>query len=248
MPRLYRQINIFILDTLFPITCLLCHKESVWLCPSCVQKITLLSFQVCPYCEKEITTAGRICEKCKKKQFEKNSAPALDALLSATEYREISKLVHLFKYNFVLELGVPLGKLITRSLWQNNLPLPNLIIPVPIHRRKLKWRGFNQAELLALTISQNLTPGIEIPVNANLLYRKKHTKAQMKIKAYKERLANLSDAFALSLGAKEIISGKRILLIDDIATTGATLLECAKVLKSAGATEVTGAIIARQKI
>ena len=213
-----------------------------------MQKISLLSFQVCPYCEKEITPAGGICEKCKRQGFEKNSAPALDGLLSATEYREISKLVHLFKYNFVFELGVPLGKLITRSLWQNNLPLPDLIIPVPIHKRKLKWRGFNQAELLAKAISQNLTPGIEIPVNANLLYRKKYTKAQMKIKAYKERLVNVSDAFALKETAPKSIAGQRILIVDDIATTGATLLECAKVLKSAGAKEVVGAIIARQKI
>ena len=172
----------------------------------------------------------------------------MDALLSATEYREISKLVHLFKYNFIFELGVPLGKIITRGLLQNNPTLPDLIIPVPIHRRKLKWRGFNQAEALARTISQNLTPGIEIPVSLNLLYRKRHTKAQMKIKAYRERLANLTGAFALAPRAKEIISGKRILLVDDIATTGATLLECAKVLKSAGAKEVTGAIMARQKI
>ena len=172
----------------------------------------------------------------------------MDALLSATEYQAISKLVHLFKYNFVFELGVPLGKLITRSILQNNLALPDLIIPVPIHQRKLKWRGFNQAELLAKTISQNLTPGIEIPVDANLLYRKKHTQAQMKIKSYKERLANLTNAFALEKEASEIISGKKILLVDDIATTGATLLECAKVLKSAGAKEVIGTIIARQKI
>jgi len=207
-----------------------------------------LSFQLCPYCEKGITQNGATCARCKKYQFEKTSFLGLNALVCATDYQKIAKLVHLFKYNFVTELGAPLGKIIVRALQKNNLPLPDFIIPIPIHRRKLKWRGFNQAEILARVVSQNLTPGLPLPVRTDLVFRQKKTRAQMKIKNYLARLENLRDAFALTPDAEQSIKGKKILLVDDIATTGATLFECAKILKTAGAKEVCGAIIARQKI
>ncbi|MFZ2882716.1 MAG: hypothetical protein WA019_06605, partial [Candidatus Moraniibacteriota bacterium] len=145
-----------------------------------------------------------------------NSLPALDCLLCATEYQSISKLVHLFKYNFVSDLGEPLGNIITRIILKNTLPLPDLIIPIPIHKRKLKWRGFNQAEILAQVVSQNLKAASEIPIRTDLIYRKKHTKAQMEIKTYQERLNNLFNAFTLFENTQKIINGKNILLIDDI--------------------------------
>ena len=248
MLKYAKKTNAFILDTLFPVSCILCQKENTWLCPECGQKINLLSFQLCPYCEKEITQNGCICEKCKAKQLKNNTPSTLNALLCATEYQPISKLVHLFKYNFISELGTPLGKIITRIILKNNLPIPELIIPIPIHKRKLKWRGFNQAEILAQVVSQNLKSTSEIPIRTDLVYRKKYTQAQMEIKTYQERLNNLFDAFALFENAQKIINGKSILLIDDIATTGTTLFECAKILKSAGTKNVYGAIIARQKI
>ncbi len=213
-----------------------------------MEKFPLLSFQLCPYCEKEITQNGTICKKCQRNQFEKKSPLQLNALICATDYQKISKLVHLFKYNFVIDLGTPLGKIIAKALQKNEAPLPDFIIPVPIHRRKLKWRGFNQAEILANSISQNLTPGLHLPVRTDLIFRQKKTRAQMKIKDYHERLSNLHNAFATFPQAEKAVSGKKILLVDDIATTGATLFECAKILKATGAKEVTGAIIARQKI
>ncbi len=243
-----KKVNTFFLDALFPISCLICRKKNTWLCSRCVKNFPLLSFQLCPYCEKEITQAGVVCEKCRKHQFEKNSLLSLSALVCATDYQKIAKFVHLFKYNFVSDLGQPLGKIITRALQKNDLPLPDLIIPTPIHRHKLKWRGFNQAEILANFIGQSLTPGLPLSVRTDLVFRRKKTKTQMKIKSYQERLSNLHGAFSVPSQAKEALRGKRILLIDDIATTGATLFECAKILKDSGAKEVFGAIIARQKI
>ncbi|MEI7425755.1 MAG: ComF family protein [Candidatus Moraniibacteriota bacterium] len=237
-----QKINTFFLDALFPIACLICHKKDIRICDDCVEKFPLLSFQFCPYCEKEIIISGVVCGKCKKSQL------ALEALICATEYQNISKLVHLFKYNFVFSLSVPLGRIIARALLKNNNFLPDFIIPIPIHKHKLKWRGFNQAELLANAVSENLIKKITIPVRTDLVFRQKKTSPQMKIKTYQERLNNLNDAFMIAPEAKDIIAGKNILLIDDIATTGATLFECAKILKSAGAKEIHGAIIARQKI
>jgi ComF family protein len=243
-----QKINTFFLDALFPIACLACQKKNHWICDECLDKLELLSFQVCPYCEKEITQNGLVCERCRQIQFTKNSQLDLNALVCATDYQKISKLIHFFKYNFVIDLGVPLGKIITRALQKNNLPLPDFIIPIPIHKRKLKWRGFNQAEILANFVGQNITPNFPLPVRTDLVFRRKKTQTQMKIKSYQTRLENLKDAFALMPRAREAIAGKKVLLIDDVATTGATLFECAKVLKTAGAREIYGAIIARQKI
>lgn len=133
-----------ILDTLFPISCLSCGKTDVWLCKNCLNKISQKNNQVCPYCEKMITPNGYTCFACKKKY-------SLDGLLVASSYKDrvISKAIHLYKYRFAEELSSPLGDIIIKSIKNSELPLPDIIIPVPLHPRRLRWRGFNQSELLA---------------------------------------------------------------------------------------------------
>jgi len=237
----------FILDTLFPISCISCGCDGVWLCETCLQKIQPLSFQLCPKCERLITQSGRLCSFCKARR-----AP-LDALVVATKYKEgsVSKLVHLYKYNFIEDLSAPLGKLLTRALLDSGSAIPDLIIPVPLHPRRLRWRGFNQAELLANYVSLNLTPGYAIPVLGNVLKRIRYTPPQMKIKDYFQRRKNMRDVFsvAVSVAVGPLqLKNKNILLIDDVATTGATLFECAKALKQNGAKKVCAAVIARQEI
>ena len=239
------------MDTLFPIRCLSCQKEGSFICGDCLQKIRLLSFQICPRCEKLITEQGRLCSFCQKQ------SPLLDNLVVATRYKEgnISKLVHLYKYNFVEDLRVPLGVLLAKAILKNDLPLPDIIVPVPLHKRRLRWRGFNQSELLAYYVSDNLAPGFTIPVLNDLIARQKYTPPQMKIGKYSERRKNMQDAFQIhpvksatgGAGQFNRVKGKRILIIDDICTTGATLFECAKVLKANGAKKVMAAVIARQE-
>lgn len=181
----------------------------------------------------------------------KNFLP-VDSLIVATKYRSggIAHFIHLYKYSFVSGLSVPLGRLMVKSFIKNNLPLPDFIIPVPLHPRRIRWRGFNQTELLSEYISLNLTPAFSIPVLPDLIVRKKYTLPQMKIKNYKERLKNIKGVFEMSTKnppALESIRNKKILLVDDIATTGATLFECSNLLKQNGAKEVFGAVIARQE-
>ena len=247
--KIFTQIKTFILDTLFPIACLNCGQDDVWFCDECLVNFKFLSFQVCPQCEREITENGKLCRTCKI------SSAGLDGLLIASGYQEnnVAKLVHILKYNFVSDLHIPLGKILSKIIWQNSLPLPDAIIPVPLHKRRLRFRGFNQSELLAKYLSQNLTPGMEIPVFSDTLIRKKYTPPQMKIKKYSDRQKNITDAFEINssadcplLGGQSALCGKTILLVDDIATTGSTLLECAKTLKQNGAKKVFGAVIARQ--
>lgn len=140
-----------------------------------------------------------------------------------------------------------MGKILEKSISSSDLPLPEIIIPVPLHPRRLRWRGFNQAEILARHLSENIAPGLALPFETDLLERKKYTDPQMKIKNSGERKRNIKNAFALTNSFDpQIIKNKRVLLVDDIATTGATLFECSKVLKNAGAKEVFGIVIARQ--
>lgn len=260
---MFEKIKTFVLDTLFPIHCLFCQKYSQWICPECFSKIEIFSEQVCPYCEKNITPAGSVCDFCKNNILEKNNFVPLDNLVVSSKYRPLSKIIHLYKYNFVSDLHIPLAKIMISALIQNNAPLPDLIIPIPLHPRRLRWRGFNQSKLLANYIGKNLTPGFSIPVISDLVIRKKYTPPQMKIKNYQERQKNLRNAFALSLlssspsgggcpegtGEGEIIlKDKNILLVDDISTTGSTLLECAKALKRSGVKKVFAVVIARQEM
>jgi predicted amidophosphoribosyltransferase len=104
----------------------------------------------------------------------------------------------MYKYNFVRGLSVPLGQIITEAILKNNLPLPDLVIPIPLHPRRERWRGFNQSELLANHIAENLTPGMSIPVLNNLIIRARYTKPQMKIKNYQERQKNIKDIFSIT--------------------------------------------------
>lgn len=250
----FKKLHNFILDTLFPVHCLYCQKYGTWVCQECARKISLLPVQVCPYCEKTISPNGKICPLCKNKFLEKNESWPLDALVVSTKYEKdgISRLVYCFKYNFIQDLGEFLAKIISEAFILNNLPLPDIIIPIPLHPKRLRWRGFNQSEILANYLSQNLAPGFPIPIISNFLIRKKYTRAQMKIKNYQERQKNIRNIFALNRIVEtrhaSSLRGKTILLVDDIATTGATLFEAGRVLKSAGVKKVFAVVIARQEI
>lgn len=241
MHQRFSTFSNFILDTLFPIRCLGCKKEGFWICQDCQENLPLQTDHVCPVCERSTTPDGRSCLACKRKS-------PLDGMLPAASYLNplISSAIHHFKYRFIDELNIPLGDLLTKALQKTDLPIPEIIIPIPLHSRRLRWRGFNQSTLLAAQISKNLLPEFEIYLAENLLIRKRYTEPQMKIKDYQSRRQNLSDAFSLT--NCEIVENKIIFLVDDVATTGSTIFECSKILKTAGAKEVFAVVIARQEI
>lgn len=229
----------FILDTLFPISCLACEKSDEWICDKCLSKMPTITDQSCPICEKTNTPDGRVCFSCRKETF-------LDAMLVCSSYKNelVSTAVHYLKYRFVRDMGKPLAKLIATSLYNSEIPVPNIIIPVPLHPHRLRWRGFNQAQLLAQHTSENFMPEISIPIETEVLIRIKRTPPQMKIKNIKKRKENISKAFSVTNTEK--IKEKTILLIDDVSTTGNTIFECAKTLKENGAKKVFATVIARQ--
>ena len=148
------------------------------------------------------------------------------------------KLIHAFKYQAKTSLGKRLGRILAEKLREDGiLPGFDCLIPVPLHPARKRERGFNQSELLA----DELSEVTHLPELKQLLKRIRNTKDQTKLTP-EQRIENVKGAFALI--DYDRIEGKKVILVDDVMTTGATLKECAKVLTKAGAKRVMGATIA----
>ena len=228
----------FIFDLLFPKFCLSCQREGNYLCEDCQSTLLVLNIH------------------------QKNPTQNLKDLYFAIDYQQplIKNLIKLFKYQpFVKELAKPLTSLIIthfQLIEKSPTDFANFIlIPVPSEKKKLKWRGFNQAEELG----KELAKFFGIPLITNCLIKIKETLPQVEL-SDEERRENIKGAFLVK--DKELIknpegprpffeksgaygAGKKILLIDDVYTTGSTMEECARVLKTAGAKEIIGIVVAR---
>ena len=241
-----------LLDLLFPIQCINCKKAGKILCKKCLKTIKPLDLQACPYCEKSITLNGETCNICIKKS---NKLP-IDRLIVTADYQDklLSKGIHLFKYKFIQSLAEPLGRLIIKNSQKLTIPTPDFILPIPLHPKRLRWRGFNQSELLANIISTDLLPGIKIPIITTLIFRQKHTTPQKKVKKYKNRLQNMNNVFALNDKfdwdnynlPQENLTNKNILILDDVTTTGATIFKFAEKLKELNPKSISVIVLGRQ--
>ena len=234
LPFVYALRDI-ILDGFFPIQCLGCGAYDEWICAQCHTTLPILTEQICPLCKKHTTNNGELCPFCIKK---KNHV--FDGVFVTSYYNDplLKKMIHYYKYRFVRDLAKPLALLIAQSLQNAKLPAPDIIIPVPLHKRRLRWRGFNQAEELACALD------LQIPIFTDILERVRYTTPQVKMKKKKKRQENLSRAFFVV--KKDVVAKKNILLVDDIMTTGTTLAECAQTLKKTGAKTVFCLVLARE--
>lgn len=235
-----KKIGIGILDTLFPIHCLGCDAPGEYLCKACLASFPRRLHERCPTCLKATTPRGEVCFAC-------SGAKSLDGLFAASVYRSplVATSVHIFKYRFIPAMALPLGSWLAERIAEADLPLPDYCIPVPLHPRRLRFRGFNQSALLTYALADTLTPGFTLPVLENCLRRTRSTKPQVKTETREKRLNNLKNAFAFTEESVLLIQGKTLWLIDDISTTGATLEECAHILKRSGARKVFGIVLAR---
>ena len=222
------------LDGLFPIRCLGCGVFDHWVCPSCHTTLPIITEQNCPSCKKHTTNNGDVCFACAKKNVN------IDGVFVVSHYNDelLKKMIHYYKYRFVQDLSEPLALLIAQALQNSTLPSPDIIIPVPLHKRRLRWRNFNQVEELARALN------LQIPIITDILVRMRYTKPQARAKNKKDRKNNLSNAFHILHPEK--IKQKNILLIDDVMTTGTTLEECAVTLKKSGAAHVHCLVLARE--
>lgn len=149
----------------------------------------------------------------------------------------VQDVLHAIKYRGAAELAITLSTLLLKA-WEKYTFESDLLIPVPLHPRRERWRGYNQAALLALALAARL----QRPVAPRALQRVRYTPSQTRLNR-EERRKNVAEAFALMPGLD--VSGLRITLIDDVATTGATLDACARVLVAHGAIDVTALTVAR---
>ena len=221
------------LDLIFPIECVGCGKEGAWLCTDCAQKLPPAP-QRCPFCPTD-TPRSATCPNCA-------NAHALDGLTARTLYRHelTEKLTHGLKYKFWSSIGPALGSLMTEALLegqQADITKFSVIIPIPLHKSRERIRGFNQSYLLARQIASLLN----VPIS-NSLIRIKATKAQARLHEA-DRFLNIHGAFALRKNVD--LSGKSVILVDDVSTTGATLDAAAKACKNRGADQVWGLVLAR---
>ena len=203
------KVKKFILDTIFPVECLGCKREGEWLCGECSAKIKLDMY------------SGH-------RKF-------LARVLAFYSYDNeiLKKAIHSLKYKFIEELAEPLGELFIEGIRRDNFRPDTdfLIIPVPLHRKRFLERGFNQAEMLARAVAEKF----RVEVSSDALERERWTESQVNLEEG-ERQKNVEGAFKLLDSSK--ILNKRIILVDDVLTTGATMEACAKVLGAGGAKEV----------
>lgn len=233
--QIAKHITKWSLDTLFPKYCVSCHASDTSLCSECFDKIVFIKQQQCGRCLKN-NTLGKTCPKCKKHW-------ALDNLLVVAYYQDgpLKEIIHTYKYDGRKDLLPNFMQMIAQNKIVDNyltsLDKNTFVVPVPLHFRRRWWRGFNQSEEIARKISSEYN----IPLQIDTLKRIKHTKIQASLHR-KDRMQNLTSAF---IGKTCLPNNASVILIDDIATTGATLNACARVLKQAGIKHVRGLVIAR---
>lgn len=231
----YEDAKTFVLDTLFPITCITCQTEGSLICVVCKLKLSKVENQNCIACKKP-TPFGLTHQHCL-------TPHGAEGLISFYNYKDekVAKIIITGKYYFIPKTFEILGKIISEKIkkdFPNILENKNLILSaVPLHSSRKRWRGFNQAEVLCQAISTELN----IPFMETLL-RHKITRTQKDLKK-EQRVQNVSQAFKFKPKAE--ILNKTVLLVDDVTTTGATLLEAAKVLKRNYAKKVYCLTVAR---
>lgn len=230
-----RQLAAFCLDVVFPPVCVCCRRIGAPLCASCAAQLVRVDDMVCFRCGRVLEPGGEgaadlTCPECRA-----NPRP-LSQLRAALRYQEpTSDIIHRFKYEGYAALGRPLAGLMIAG-WPRWQPAPTVILPIPLHPRRRRQRGYNQSELLARPLAQALG----IPVDTTSLRRTRHTIPQVGL-GPDERHENVRGAFA----AGGAVAGQHVLLIDDVLTTGATMSAAAAALLAAGAAGVSAYCLAR---
>lgn len=218
-----------ILDAVFPHKCV-CGKWGVLLCDECRAVIRVDKTGLCPVC-KRISDYGRTCPACRHKSD-------LTGVMILGPHKDVLKaLIWKFKYKYVVDIGHPLAELVCARFGNFLRDKRFLISYSPISREHLNKRGYNQAEILAKNISDKLGLKCE-----KLLSKSNHVDSQVG-HSRAERLRNMKGKIGY-IGPIEITNHK-VLIVDDVYTTGATLEECAKVLRAAGYREVWGLVLSR---
>lgn len=222
---LLSRLTVCALDALFPAYCLCCDGEGQWACARCRAHLKRASMTGCSFCGKPIGN-GYTCVSCCQ-------TAGICQIVSVFHFKQrgIQELVHALKYDNIRGVAPWMGRCMAAAWQLHGGEAPEILIPIPLHRSRLREREYNQAFLLAHHAGRE----IGIAVDENLLIRSRKTASQTGLTA-SEREANVRGCFSL---AQAVLPYKHIVLVDDVFTTGATLREAAVVLKNAGAQSVS---------
>ena len=224
-------IKTVIIALLFPRRCLGCGQKGQYFCFNCQGKIRPVKHQICPVCQKP-TSDGQTHPRCQTKH-------SLDGLTTIFTYQgPIKRAIGQLKYRFITDLADELIKFSVRHL-RNKHP-HSILLPIPLHPRRQRWRGFNQSEILGKKLGKK----VGWKVGTNLLFRHQDKPPQMKLKG-QERKENIRGVFKLKPNFSPNLKSKKILVFDDVWTTGSTLREAGRTLKKDGFKKVWGLTLAR---
>jgi ComF family protein len=235
-PRILKTLGSALLDFVFPPFCSLCREalgdgERI-VCEACWRKMDLLSGPRCPRCG--APSPGQAgCPNCSDRDYRFSGACVLAPFDEGAQ-----ALIHLLKYREKASVGLRFGRMLGEAVKaEPRMSGVDRVLPVPLHRSRVRERGYNQSLLIARGVGEALGR----PVEAGALARTRATRTQTELSG-KERVQNVSGAFAVR--RPERVAGLRLLLVDDVFTTGATLDACAGALLDAGAAEVFVAAVA----
>lgn len=219
------------IQSLLPQSCLLCaaHCDHALLCAACAEQLPRPPASRCAVCA--VPVAGAVCGACLA------HPPRYDEVTAAFSYEHpLDALIQAFKYGGNLALATLLGDALGRTAAAAATPRPDLLIPMPLTAQRLRERGFNQA----LELARRISAATGIPVAAGICRKVVETRPQAAL-PWRERAKNVRGAYVCDAD----LQGRKIAVIDDVMTTGATLNELAKNLKHAGAIHVSGWVVAR---
>ena len=230
-----------LLDTIYPPRCVVCQRAGAVVCATCLNSMHPPAVPVCTHCGGTIPDAGypapSLCWECAAGQ----RLPHFDGVRVATDYVGAARTALLaLKFGGERRVAERLATLMLVPL-QCDIHTADMVIPVPLHGKRQRERGYNQAELLARAVARMQG----LPVRTDILQRTRMTEPQTRL-AREERIRNVAGAFALtSPAAADAVRGKRILLVDDVTTTGSTFDAAAAALRAAGVASIWGLAFAR---
>jgi len=236
------KLKILALDLLFPPHCAACQHLGAWLCPDCLDEVETIEPPVCQHCGLPLAgsltrdDSATVCARCQVSPIQ------LDGLRACAFHGgPLREAIHQFKYNDLRGLAPLLGRLMADG-WERLAPddlALDAIVPVPLHRTRQRERGYNQSALLARELGHCL----QLPVVEDAVVRSRATAPQVDLGAQARR-ANVRDAFRSHGNG---LAGMRVLLVDDVCTSGATLEATCLALRGAGVSLVWGCTLARAR-